>query len=317
MTRAAPRARRAVLAALTLLLAVAALAPARGLGVASTGAARAVLSVAITVADVERSAAFFTDVLAFERIGDADVMARALDGSAGSQGRAVRLRLGHEQIALVGFPSAEGRPVPADSRSNDLWFQHLAIVVSDMAAAHARLVAHGVRPVSSAPQTLPLSNTAAAGITAFYFHDPDGHTLELIQYPAGKGDPRWHEASGRVFLGIDHTAIAVTDTDASLAFYRDRLGFAVVGKSLNVGVEQERLTGVTGARVRITGLRASAGPPGIELLEYEAPRDGRRLAFSPVANDLVYWRTTVAVGDAPTSTLVRDPDGHALELVGR
>jgi catechol 2,3-dioxygenase-like lactoylglutathione lyase family enzyme len=290
-----------------------------GHGAERVGTARAVLSVTLTVEDLARSVGFFTDVLGFERVDEVDAAGPAYEtlwSLPGVRARIARLRLGREEIRLVGFTAPKGRPVPRDSRTDDAWFQHLAIVVRDMTAAHARLVAHGVRAVSAAPQVLPPSNLAAAGIAAFYFADPDGHPLELIAYPPGKGDPRWQEGTDRLFLGIDHTAIAVADTDASLAFYRDRFGLRVVGESLNVGIEQERLTGVPGARVRITGLRAPGGPPGIELLDYRAPRSGRRLPAAPAVNDLVHWHVTLAVAGDARPTLVRDPDGHALEIVG-
>ncbi len=66
----------------------------------------------------------------------------------------------------------------------------------------------------------------------------------------------------------------VGDTVASLRYYRDVLGLQVAGESENFGPEQERLNNALGARLRITTLRAAAGP-GVELLEYLAPRDGR------------------------------------------
>ena len=56
----------------------------------------------------------------------------------------------------------------------------------------------------------------------------------------------------------------VDDTDASLRLYRDSLGLKVAGESENYDVEQEHLNNVFGARLRITALRAAAGP-GIEL----------------------------------------------------
>ena len=77
-------------------------------------------------------------------------------------------------------------------------------------------------------------------------------------------------ATDKLFLGIDHTAIVISDTDASLRFYRDVLGLQVVGESENYGPEQERLNNVFGARLRITSLRAASGP-GVEFLEYLAP----------------------------------------------
>ena len=126
---------------------------------------------------------------------------------------------------------------------------------------------------------MPDWNKNAGGIEAFYFKDPDGHVLEVLAFPPGKGDPRWQE-KGRLFLGIDHTAIVVGDTEASLRFYRDTLGMRVAGGAENYGTEQEHLNNVFGARLRITALRAEKGP-GIEFLEYLAPSDGRPRPTGP------------------------------------
>jgi catechol 2,3-dioxygenase-like lactoylglutathione lyase family enzyme len=299
----------------------------------------------MTVSDVTRSTAFFRDVLGFVKTSDVEVSGPEYDrlwGVPGVRARVVRLRLGHEDVELTQYRTPTGRRFPADSRSNDRWFQHVAIVVRDMDAAYARERRH-VRAISSRPQILPKSNVAAAGIAAFYFRDPDGHALELIHFPPGKGDPRWQEPGESLFLGIDHTAIGVRSTATSLAFYRNVLGFRIAGESRNVGAEQERLTGVPGATVRITGLRAPAGP-GIELLEYEAPGDGRDLPAPARSNDLVHWHATLTVTDVTRAAsalrdggfavlspdvvaipqarlgfsralLVCDPDDHVLQLV--
>src|SRR5205085_6933237 len=111
----------------------------------------------------------------------------------------------------------------------------------------------------------------------------------------GKGDDRW-QATDRLFLGIDHTAIVVSDTDASLRFYRDTLGLRVAGTSENWGTEQEHLNNVFGARLRITTLRGTSGP-GVELLEYLTPRDGRPFPADARANDLIHWHTTLFTAD--------------------
>ena len=254
----------------------------------------AVGAIRITVADLDRSVAFYTQVLDFEKV------------TAGA-GQAT-LKLGEETIELV---EAAGQPVPADSRSNDRWFQHVAIIVRDMDAAYARLREHRVRHISPGPQTLPDWNPNAGGIRAFYFRDPDQHALEILWFPPDKGAAKWHQASRRLFLGIDHTAIVVADTGASLRFYRDTLGLRVAGESENYGAEQERLNLVFGARLRITALRAPQGP-GIELLEYLSPADGRPYPANAQPNDLVWWQTRLLHRGAPR--LIRDPDGHALEL---
>src|SRR5262249_35026613 len=159
------------------------------------------------------------------------------------------------------------------SRGNDRWFQHVAIIVSDMDKAYARLREQKVQHASTGPQRIPDWNQGAAGIRALYFRGPAGHFREILSFPSGNARAKRH-GKGRLFLGIDHPAIVVGDTEASLAFYRDRLGFKVAGQGENYGPEQEHLNNVFGARLRITSVRAAAGP-AIELLEYLAPRDGR------------------------------------------
>jgi catechol 2,3-dioxygenase-like lactoylglutathione lyase family enzyme len=294
----------------------------------------AVEAIGITVADMDRSVAFYRDVLGFERLDDVRRAGEAWDrlyAIEGAQLRVVGMRLGEERIELVQWLTPRGRPVPRDSRSHDRWFQHIAVIVNNMDQAHLWLQRHGIERISPSPQRLPDSNPAAGGIRAFYFKDPDGHPLEILQFPPDKGSARWRRPSDRVFLGIDHTAIVVSDTEASLKFYRDALGLRVVGESWNSGIEQERLNDVAGARLRITTLRADAGP-AVEFLEYLNPRDGRALPRDARANDLTHWRVILA-GDAGRATVVtpsrpvdlgvfravavRDPDGHAVEVRGR
>ena len=76
---------------------------------------------------------------------------------------------------------------------------------------------------------------------------------------------------GRLFLDVDHSALSISSTLRSLNFYR-ALGFRVRDRSLNHGLAQERLDGLSSARVRVSGLRpASDSGPGLELLGYRPP----------------------------------------------
>ena len=269
-----------------------------------TGVARAapvsrVDSVGITVGDMERALAFYTGVLPFEVVSKVEVQGDAYErllGVFGMRARIVRLRLGEEEIELIDYLAPEGRPVPADSRSNDEWFQHIAIIVSDMDAAYARLRQHNVQHASSGPQTLPEWNPNAGGIKAFYFKDPDGNHLEVLEFPPDKGDPRWHEPTDALFLGIDHTAIVVRDTGPSLDFFKDALGLEIRGTSENYGIEQERLNNVFGARLLITSLGAPAGP-AVEFLDYLAPATGRPTPIDTQANDLWHWQIRMETPD--------------------
>jgi catechol 2,3-dioxygenase-like lactoylglutathione lyase family enzyme len=300
----------------------------------------AVSAIELTVRDLARSQAFF-EQLGFEKLSERELAGNELEERSGlraARARRVELALGTEHIALLAYAAPnDGRAVPSDTHGNDLWFQHIAIVVRDMDRADAWLKAQRVAHVSSAPQTLPAWNRGAAGIQAFYFADPEGHVLEIIHFPKGKGDPRWQaprpckkaNAALCEFLGIDHTAITVSDTEQSLAFYRDRLGLTVRGESENYGFEQEHLNGVFGAHLRITALRAASGP-GVELLEYLSPRGGRPMPADARVNDLFNWQvlmTTRSVPEALAATktyvgrvahagahhaVLRDRDGHAL-----
>ncbi|HET6977924.1 MAG TPA: VOC family protein [Pyrinomonadaceae bacterium] len=291
-------------------------------------------AIGMTVSDMDASVAFYSKVLSFEKVSDVEVTGEdyeRLQGVFGLRMRVVRMRLGAEFIELTEYLAPKGRPVPVDSRSNDRWFQHIAIITSDMDQAYALLRQNKVEHASTGPQRLPDWNQNAGGIKAFYFRDPDKHWLEILQFPAGKGDQKWQQKD-RLFLGIDHTAIVVADTEASLKFYRDTLGLRIAGTSENYGTEQEHLNNVFGARLRITSLRAGSGGPGIEFLEYLAPRDGRPAPADARASDLFHCQTTlivkklvspgaVALTDKSLGfskgVLIRDPDGHVMALIER
>lgn len=202
--------------------------------------------------------------------------------------------------------------MPKDSRANDRWFRHFAIVVRDMCAAFDRLQAHGVERFSADPETLPEWNPASAGIEALYFRDPDGHPLELIHFPEGKGKPDWERPGNDLIMGVDHTAIVVADTESSLAFYCDRLGLDVVAEVHNHGAEQAALSGLPVASVHVTSL-SRRGSLGLELLEYLEPRDGRPMPADTAANDL-WWSETLIEAPGSGAQYLRDPDGHGVAL---
>src|SRR5438046_502364 len=192
----------------------------------------AVESIGMTVSDMDRSVEFYS-ALTFQKVSDIEVFGEQyehLEGVFGARMRIVRMQLGNEFLDLTQYLAPPGRPIPVDSRSNDLWFQHIAIVVRDMDQAFAKLPALKVQFVSTGPQTLPPSNKAAAGIKAFYFRDPDQHNLEIFYFPPRKGDPRWQEKTDNLFLGIDHTAIGISNTDARLKLYRDLLATRTAGE---------------------------------------------------------------------------------------
>jgi len=257
-------------------------------------------AIEVTVSDLPRALAFYTGVLQFQMVSEERTPELVT----------AHLRLGEETLILRDY-AVDGLPLPENLASNDISFQHLAIVVGDIEAGYAHLLRHGTRIVSDGVQRLPEWNFDAAGIRALYFRDPDGHFLELIQFPANKGEPRWHRRGDQLFRGIDHTAIVVSDLKRSVRFYRDILGFAMTGESFNYGREQESLNRVAGSRVRITSFRGAKGP-GIELLQYEAPGAAHALPEKIVAHDSSAWRVDLQTNRPAEIRETADPDGHEL-----
>ncbi len=276
--------------------------------------------------DADGLVAFYTDAFGFTRVDHTVTDNPALAART-------TLRLGHQTIMLAqARPS--GRSYPRDVAGWSPLFQHIAIVVSDIAAAYARLkTLVGWTAISiDGPQTLPASS---GGVTAFKFRDPEGHPLELLAFASGTAPARWAFRNANPCLGIDHSAISVTETARSVAFY-ERLGLVRTAGSLNVGPEQAKLDDVTDPVVEVTALASPThSTPHVELLCYRGNFDRRgpptdvgdvaatQLVFEVKGGDALEAlvasnREAVVSGPIEQSgclnALLRDPDGHLLCL---
>ena len=307
-----------------------------------------VATLSLPTGDLDGAIAFYTRALGFtvaaRRTLAGEGFAR-ITGLRGATARAATLRLGREQVELVEF-SDRGAFYPPGSTSPDLWFQHFAIVVSDMDAAAARLEREGGSTAISdnGPQQLPASS---GGVRAYKFRDPDGHPLELLVFPPDGAPAKWSSdatrraVTGMPFLGIDHSAIAVADTARSEAFYAGLLGFTVANRSVNRGVEQEHLDGTFNALVEVTALvPTDKAGPHVELLCNRVPSTGRPIPIDTRPNDVAATRLVIEVDDLAIlvdqaraerlrfvspgivigeegrpEALLHDPDGHLLQFV--
>ncbi len=289
--------------------------------------ARRVARIDFTAADLARTRRFY-EALGFTAVGEVgpvDATELALLDVAHASAERLTLRLGAQTVSFLRF-DPPGRAYPDDSTATDLWFQHIAIAVSDMAEAHARAMAAGARPITrGGPQTLP-ANTG--GVTAFKFRDPDGHPLELLFFPAGTGAAAWQaRLPASPFLGIDHTALSVGDAGRAQAFFEE-LGLTAGAASHNRGIEQERLDDIAGDRCRVIPMRPPEAPPHVELLAYETGAR-RSLPERTRADDVWATRVWIDVAALPTedtskvvslaggrrATLRHDLDGHLVVLV--
>jgi catechol 2,3-dioxygenase-like lactoylglutathione lyase family enzyme len=258
------------------------------------------LRIELTVSDLARAERFYTSALGFEveRRGVLDPTMTVLFG--GGRIEEVVLRRGGQFLALQVFASA-GRPYPAKAAANDLVFQHFAVVTQDIGASYAQLRAFNPAPIgTNGPQRLP---AASGGATAFKFRDPDGHPLELIEFAdAAPGS-------------IDHSAIAVSDAERSIAFYGLQLGLRVSARQLNSGAEQDALDGLHGARVDVVALTPEQATPHLELLGYRTPPGRPNAPMQPadIAATRIVFEVAGLAGSDPL--MLRDPDGHLLVLM--
>jgi catechol 2,3-dioxygenase-like lactoylglutathione lyase family enzyme len=297
--------------------------------------------VGLVVSDLAAAVDFYRDALDFELAGTATCDGPVLGTLASDpalSAEAIRMRLGEQELELV-CCHPPGRGYPPGSTAADPWFQHFCIPVADMPEAYGRLRSRGdVIPISSnGPELLP-PNTGS--VTAYKFRDPEGHPLELCFFPPGVGATAWHAPSaGAVFLGIDHSAIAVADSGVSAGFYRNLLGLALTTTTLNRGTEQHRLDGLASEAVEIAALQpADPASAHIELLHYRisgAQWRSPRLR----TNDIAATRLVLEAADLPDlvdrltaagvelvskglvttdggtrAILIRDRDGHLLQL---
>ncbi|WP_428392534.1 VOC family protein [Lichenicoccus sp.] len=266
-----------------------------------------ILGFRLTTQDLPRLSRFYQDVLGFTAQGEQAIAAdeMALLGLQGG-GRRVTLRMGEQRVAIDQF-EAPGRAYPTDSDAASLWFQHLALVVPDIEAAYARL--RDIAPISEGgPQHLP---PASGGASAYKFRDPDGHPLELLQFPRGGAPASWGQRTpepGQIAIGIDHSAISVAETQVSVAFYND-LGLASGKRTLNRGPAQEYLDDLRDVEVTVVALQPEDGAPHLELLGYQVPRGtpGEKLRANDVAATRIVW-------SGEQAELLSDPDGHLQQI---
>ncbi len=249
----------------------------------------------LNVTDLRRSCRFYIDALGFEAAEDIRTEQAVLS-------------LGAQEIVLAQAPP-DASPYPIPRSADDPWFQHFAIAVADMDAAYAQLRPHVNEPISrDGPERLPPST---GSVTAYKFRDPDGHPLELSYAPRGAWAAMAGEG-GPLFLGIDHTALAVADLGESAAFYA-RLGLRPGPRLLNHGPEQDRLDGLDDVQLDIALLFTAAPGPHVELLHYRGARPGPTPGAAQ--GGIASTRTVFSAHAGSEACDLRDPDGHLLSVL--
>ena|ERR1700730_6370519 len=138
----------------------------------------------ITVSNLERSLAFWRDVLGFELSHTAHQtceMACEITGVAGAEIKlAVVKAPGGHKIELLEYLAPADRKRHADVRPCDIGSVHVALIVNDLDAVLSAINASGWKAAGK-PQTL--QSGPNAGKRVVYVRDPDGTAIEFMQQP--------------------------------------------------------------------------------------------------------------------------------------
>ena len=138
--------------------------------------------VGLSVADLERSLAFYRDRLGFELLRVLDCAPEGdlgtVVGMSGCRARVAHLMLGGRMLELFEYAEPRGR-VQADAACQaDHGWIHMGLTCTDVRADYAQLREHGVKFLSEPVEFRP-------GVWVVYFKGPDGEVVELRQTPGG------------------------------------------------------------------------------------------------------------------------------------
>jgi catechol 2,3-dioxygenase-like lactoylglutathione lyase family enzyme len=156
--------------------------------------------VALAVSNMERSVAFYRDILGFRETLDMPLaspgLERLLRLRPGTTGRSVILQQGRStigEVELVQFSPAPTTPTPAKGAGGlGAFLLSFAVKGEELADVYRRLCEKGIVCYSE-PQTVELPKYGT--MQAVIFEDPDGQMIELIQLPSADEIKRVRAAS--------------------------------------------------------------------------------------------------------------------------
>jgi glyoxylase I family protein len=138
----------------------------------------------ITVSNLERSLAFWRDVLGFElshRAHQTGELAAEITGIPGAEILIAVVKAPGHKIELLEYRAPADRKIRNDLRPCDVGSIHVALTVENLDAILEKIASSGWKAAGK-PQTLAVGPNA--GKRVVYVRDPDGTTIEFMQPPA-------------------------------------------------------------------------------------------------------------------------------------
>jgi catechol 2,3-dioxygenase-like lactoylglutathione lyase family enzyme len=133
--------------------------------------------VGISVTDIDRSIAFYRDMLGMEKLCEVfpfgDEKFEAIMDIPGVKGRMCMIGKGTLQLELFEFAGSKAKD--KDYPVSDRGYSHFGVEVDDIAATYAKLKSAGVRIHS------PVITFMGGGMKAAYCRDPDGNVFEIME----------------------------------------------------------------------------------------------------------------------------------------
>jgi catechol 2,3-dioxygenase-like lactoylglutathione lyase family enzyme len=155
---------------------------------------RALFHTGLTVSDLDRSIAFYRDLLGLElvtRWESTQPYLRTIVGFPDAELHIALLRIPAMDGGLSGhhlelLEYRQPRGARGDAATSNPGNVHVALLVSDLDGMYRRLSAHGVT-FKSPP--VDIAHGRNKGARAVYLRDPDDITIELIEPPPATSGP--------------------------------------------------------------------------------------------------------------------------------
>ena len=135
----------------------------------------------IVVSDMARTKRFYTETLGLEISLEVSIEDSEFSRGAGLTDTRVAATFfsvpgSNTLVETFQYLNPSSRPMPSDSKANDMGFGHICFEVADIQQAYRSLRDKGVE-FASTPVTM------GNGVRWCYFYGPDGERLELLQLP--------------------------------------------------------------------------------------------------------------------------------------